>query len=659
MRSMVAGLLRAACAVALLLLGGAAAPTASAAPAASTPVLIGADMADPFGCKTVPVAESPTDGMSGWLLPAPKTAPTKVDPGSGASLLQNFGVGGLSWFTFDDNCDFGAGGITDKPGETTNGVASAVFLPGVLVAAGTVSAGNAFGNPEWLDFLNPVLGQISTALSQAFTAPLMPLFVLLTAVVGMVAASAGQLSKVLRSLVFVLIGLGVVGLTIGYPVKAATFVDDTVSGLVLTGQQTIVHGTGAKSTEADREQPGAAFVGPLYKALVWDTWLRGQLGSDDSAVAKKYGYALYESRTLTYADKAAVDRDPSGAGKAVFERKAQRFEDVAEKIKNEDPGAYEVLTSANFGQRFGLALGASAIAVMAFSLPFFSFILLLLCFLYWRFTIMLGPMLGAVMVMMHSVARSVARKLGAVVLNTVMFGIGAAVFVASARFITSSSLPFGWQVFALGVLTVVGWVILHPIRALTKFTEINTPGYDGVPGSELARKGAKLAMQYGVTRKAVDDATDDEVGSDLPGDGQVPHPPQAPRPTHQWADLPPALDAAPAHPPSTARTGIIVSNPSVIETTSAPPPGPSPHEVIDGEVVTSHSMSAPPRFELPPVVDDGEAGSPPLMVPNIPDDGIDVGSDLDDTGWVHYDATSKTFVDTGGVEVAGVAEARV
>lgn len=645
-------LLHAVCAATFLLLGVAAAPVASAS----------TGMANPFACETVPVAESPTDGMSGWLLPAPKKAPTSVDATSGASLLQNYGVGGLSWFTFDDNCDFGAGGITDKPGETTNGVASAVFLPGVLVAASTVSAGNAFGNPEWLDFLNPVLGQISSALAQAFTAPLMPLFVLLTAVVGMVAASAGQLSKVLRSLVFVLIGLGVVGLTVGYPVKAATFVDDTVSSLVLTGQQTIVNGTGSTPSEADREQPGAAFVGPLYKALVWDTWLRGELGSDDSAVAKKYGYALYASRTLTYAEKATVDRDPSGAGKAVFDKKATQFKEVADKIKEEDPGAYNVLTTANFGQRFGLALGASAIAVMAFSLPFFSFILLLLCFLYWRFTIMLGPMLGAVMVMMHSVARSVARKLGAVVLNTIMFGVGAAVFVASARFITSSSLPFGWQVFALGVLTVVGWVILHPIRALTKFTEINTPGYDGVPGGDLARKGARMAMQYVVTRKAVDDATDDEAGGDAPNGGQAQDSPPAARPTHQWANTPLELGAAPTPAALNAdpvRSGVIVNVPSLDTTSAAPPPPTSRDQVIDGEVVTSHPVMAPPRLELPPAVDDREATPPSLVTPVGRDDGIDIAADIDDTGGVYYDPSSKTFVDTGGVDLREAVEERV
>lgn len=609
---------------------------------------------DPFGCKTVPVAESPTDGISGWLLPAPKSPPRSVDKTSGTSLLQNFGVSGLSWFTFDDDCDYGVGGITDKPGETTNGVASAVFLPGVLIAAATVSAGNAFGNPDWLEFLNPILGEVSKALSEAFTQPLMPLFVIITAIVAMLAASAGKLSKVLRAGVFVLLGLAVVGLTVGYPVKAATVVDDTVSSLVLTGQQTIVTGKDSEPSAADREQPGAAFVGPLYKSLVWDTWLRGQLGSDDSAVAKKYGYALYEARTLTYAEKATVDRDPKGAGADVFEAKSKKFKEVADKIKDEDPSAYNVLTSSNFGQRFGLAIGSSGIALTAFSLPFLSFVLLLLCFLYWRFTVMLGPMLGAVMVMMHSVARSVAKKLGAVVLNTVMFGIGAGVYVAMARFVTSSTLPFGWQVLCLAVLTVVGWVILHPIRALTKFTEINTPGYDGVPGGDLAKQGVKAAVQYMITRKAagdgIGDAAEDLDDSENPkGDNPSPSPNPRPRPTHQWDAGPAVIESAPVHrelgpAPHPAREGVVLDAPQIENTPVASPQSP---EVIDGEVLTRHIVEPHPVDSRD--FDEVEPART-VEVLTVPEDGIDRGSEMDDTGWVYYDASSKSFVSSGGLE---------
>ncbi|MGL5862869.1 MAG: hypothetical protein ACRCY9_16600, partial [Phycicoccus sp.] len=589
--------------------------------------------------------------------------PTEVDASSGASLLQNYGVAGLSWFTFDDDCDFGAGGVTDAPSSTTDAVASAAFLPAVLAAAVTASAGNAFGNPNWLDFLNPAMEQVTTALSEAFTEPLMPLFVLITAVVAALFASTGQVSKVLRSVAFVLVGLAVVGLTVGWPVKAATVVDDTVSGVVVGVQDRVVD---SNRTAADREQPGSALIGGLYKSLVWDTWLRGQLGSDDSAVAKKHGYALYAARTLTYAEKAAVDRDPGGDGAKVYEQKAKAFKEVADQIKAEDPGAYQVLTTSNFGQRFGLALGSWLISAAAFSIPFLAFVLLLLCFLYWRFTIILGPALGAVMAMMPSVARSVARKLGAVVLNTVVFGTGAAVYIALARFILDTSLPFGWQVLGLGVLTVTGWLILHPVRALTKFTQINTTGYDGVPGGGMVKKGARWGVQYLVTRKAVDDADDNEDEDDEDdddderggrGNGRSRTRTRRTRRTHQWDE--PAEDGqsrSDSKAPGGTRSPTDTEAP-LVRYATVPHRSRDEDDIIDAEVIEDGPAT---QSAIRPVQRLVPAGAESSHHEDVPDSTpAEVASDEagryrlppeddeDRAGWVYYDATTKTFTAPG------------
>ncbi|MGL5865003.1 MAG: hypothetical protein ACRCYX_03905 [Dermatophilaceae bacterium] len=622
-------------------------------PGAATAATPG-DLRDPFGCKTAPVAESPTDGLPGWVLSAPRNPPTEVDGSSGASLLQNYGVAGLSWFTFDDDCDLGAGAVTEAPSSTTDAVASAAFLPAVLAAAVTASAGNAFGNPDWLDFLNPAMEQVTTALSEAFTAPLMPLFVLVTAVVALLFASTGQVSRVLRSLAFVLVGLAVVALTVGWPVAAGTVVDNTVSGVVVGVQDRVVP---TDTTPADREQPGSALVGNLYKPLVWDTWLRGQLGSDDSAVAQRHGYALYAARTLTYAQKAAVDRDPGGAGKKVYEEKAAAFKAVADRIKAEDPGAYQVLTSSNFGQRFGLAIGSWLVAAAAFSIPFLAFVLLLLCFLYWRFTIILGPALGAVMAMMPAVARSVARKLGAVVLNTIVFGTGAAVYIALARFILEASLPFAWQVLGLAVLTVAGWLILHPIRALTKFTQINTPGYDGVPGGGAMRKGARWGAQYLVTRKAVDDAEDDEDDEDAEerraGGWQPATAAPRGRRTHQWDDPgDDGLSATRRTGPGTSASPVVVDAPSV-HYVPVPRRG-RDDDIIDAEIVEDTALPTRPTVRLLPAVPDS------VPADELPDParlGVALepagryehpSRDAEDrAGWVYYDAATKTFTAPG------------
>lgn len=676
--------MRAACRVLLsLLVAGLCALTVGAVPAAAAP--------DPFGCETAPVADAPTDGLAGWLLPAPKTPPRKVDPTSGASLLQNHGIAGLSWFSFDDDCDFGVGDVTDKPGEVMNGIASSMFLPAILSAGATVSAGNAFGNPDWLDFLDPVLRHTSTAMAQAFAEPLMPLFILVAALSALVFAARRQVSKTLKVLAFVLIGLCVVGLTVGWPVKAAKATDDTVSAVVLTGQKNIISGEDEPPSVADREQPGAVFIGPLYKALVWDVWLRGQLGSDESAVAQKYGYQLYASRTLTYAEHAQVNRDPSGAGKRIYEEKKAAFKEVAEKIKEEDPGAYHHLTNANFGQRMGLAIGGSLIAPMAFSLPFLAFVLLLLCFLYWRFTVILGPMLGAVMAMMPSVARSVARKLCAVVLNTVIFGLGAAVYIALARFITEADeIPFGWQCLSIAVLTLVGWIVLHPVRALTRFTSLNMPGADGQAASgalNIAKTVFTVAAGTALGERAADDDHEEDGGEQRSPDRADR------RITHQWkegeqatedlgAANEPSLDMAPLEPETSAPiTDGIPTQREIIErekddspemlvvaqvdaSSIETPEGTDDHTASDSEAVT---VGPPP----PPSVIIEEATSEPVeqvepvavvapaseAVPVRYDDGIPAQGDPDEAGWVFYDASTKEFVTSNGIDEVERGEA--
>lgn len=672
--------MRTACRLLLaFLVAGLCALTVGALPASAAP--------DPFGCETAPIADAPSDGLGGWLLPAPKTAPTKVDPTSGASLLQNHGISGLTWFSFDDDCDFGTGGVTDKPAEVTDGIASSMFLPAVLSAGATVSAGNAFGNPEWLDFLDPVLQHTSTAMAQAFAEPLMPMFVLIAALSALVFAARRQVSKTLKVLAFVLIGFCVVGLTVGWPTKAAKATDDTVSAVVLTGQKNIISGKDEPPSVADREQPGAVFVGPLYKALVWDVWLRGQLGSDDSAVAQKYGYQLYASRTLTYAEKEQVNRDPSGAGKKIYEQKKKDFKEVAGKIKKEDPSAYHHLTNSNFGQRMGLAIGGSLIAPMAFSLPFLAFVLLLLCFLYWRFTVILGPMLGAVMAMMPSVARSVARKLCAVVLNTVIFGLGAAVFIALARFITETDeIPFGWQCLCVAVLTLVGWIVLHPVRALTRFTSLNMPGADSQAASgvvSIAKTVLTVAAGTAIGERAADDDEDEDEQED---DSQKKSASNTnPRTTHQWkegetgeskdseeASTPDSLDRASletvpieiqsavsvanadASDPHAVRDGVdssvVVVN--VDQPSADPSEPPADRHASSDDAVT---VGPPP----PPVVIIEDAGQPVEQVePVAPqqepvpvryDDGIPADANPEEAGWVFYDASTKEFVSSNGL----------
>ena len=106
--------------------------------------------------------------------------------------------------------------------------------------------------------------------------------------------------------------------------------------------------------------PGIDAGNMLAKQLVY-------LGDADSATAREYGPQLFKAQALTWREAAAAEDDPERA-KEIFAAKQERWNEVADQVKESDPEAYENLRGTRSETRVGYAL-LSAVAT-CLSLPF-------------------------------------------------------------------------------------------------------------------------------------------------------------------------------------------------------------------------------------------------------------------------------------------------
>jgi hypothetical protein len=265
-----------------------------------------------------------------------------------------------------------------------------------------------------------------------------------------------------------------------WPVKSANLADAT-----LTTTLGVVHdavGPRAHDTPADKcddKTPGACDDNrpPAVRAsdtatdtMLYRNWLRGVLGSADSQTALKYGRALYDARSISWADQQKIQDNPKTRPATIDAKKGQ-WATVAAQIQTEDPEAYEYLQGRNGMDRVGSGFIAMIAAAMFAMFDLTASLLVLLGFLIFRWAVIAAPILGTVGLMRPASAgiRRLANAVVAAVFNIAIFGTGAAIYLFAVDLIMNTgSLP-GWlQVVLVWLVGVVGWLLLRPYRRITQ-----------------------------------------------------------------------------------------------------------------------------------------------------------------------------------------------
>ncbi|MFH8993130.1 hypothetical protein [Streptomyces sp. NPDC017940] len=511
-------------------------------------------------CKAAPAPEAPGRGILGWIDSGPKHAPAARDPKTAdadAYLYEQYGYAGLKWNTYDLGC---GGSVRDPMAATDNWLANRVFTWSKSWTALTVVLRQYATSDKLFGSLDPVVERATRAVRDAVYTPWIGVSLLLLGTTIIFQARKKNLPDVASQIAWALLVMTVATGVASYPVQASKTADDAINSTIAAIDQAFasvdLNGSTPRPSSpnltpvaypaAEPDAPGSrsnpysepsgdrvadrnAHGNMLVHSVLYQQWLRGELGDDDSKVARKYGVQLFDAQALTWRE----DRLPDNARGKVIKAKMEQFQKIAGKIKEEDPTAYSYLTGKEGGRLgAGTLSNFQALASNAFSMA--ADLVIVGGKITLKFLVILFPAIaviglhrktsGAVKTAFHS---GVA---GAV--NIPLFAVGGAIDVLVVREISDPQVDLpGWAKVVL--LLLVSYVLWKMLRPLTRLSGMLNPNRNYLadagdaftaPG-RLAGKAAKNYLGYRALRKIManhqgttsDEDLDDEAATEPRG----------------------------------------------------------------------------------------------------------------------------------------------
>jgi hypothetical protein len=505
-----------------------------------------------FDCKESPTPDMPGQGLAGFFGPEPSALPPADDPfaeDARTTVYEQYGFAGLRWHNYDLGC--GPDAASNPEAVIGTSVGNWVMNLPVAFASLTASLTEVSFKPTFLDVFDPMLTRVSGALHKSLFARWVPAIVALLGVMLLIKARGMALATTAAAVGWALFVVVVATALFRWPVQAGNFADDSVT----TTLGTVVDGlNGSKSHD-----PSTSVASSVQSSILYTAWLAGTLGSAHSATAEKYGPDLFKAQTLSWREAAIVREDPD-TGKQIIEEKQEQFGELAETIREEDPAAYEFLTGSRSDTRVAYAFLAALAALLALPFLLVSSLLLLGSFLIVRLAVMLFPAFATLGLFpaARGIVIGVGRTVGAALVNSVIFGAGAAVTIVVIGVILdpSAGIP-GWLTLVLlPLFSLIMWLTLKPFRRLTSmaglrqdpFNQVATLGHGASGARRFAKKlavGVASAYTGGAAAGAVAAKAAEEKGAQATPDRaearpDVTSPPKSP------TQVMPALGSAPA-----------------------------------------------------------------------------------------------------------------
>jgi hypothetical protein len=573
-------------------------------------------------CREAPTAEAPGGGLSGYFLDPPAPPPTG-DPfaeNPTVSVYEVYGFAGLRFNTYDLGC---GGSVTDPGAAVGTTVANWIFEAPKAGAALTSALTKIAFNPGFLDIFDGLLLNVTDVLRRTIFDSYIGIVLTAVGFGILFKARRGSLSAVGSAVGWALLVMVIATVLFRFPVEAGRAADDTVTvalGAVNSGLNGVV------GTEGKPEDQAA---GNMHRAILYEQWLTGTFGKANSETARKYGPVIFDAQALTWTEDTLRGEER----KAVVEAKAKRWEEAASKVEDEDPDAYAYLTGARSEGRIGAVFIALFALICAAPFLVISALLVLGAFLIVRLAVMFSPLLLMLGILLPTVVRGIGNVVGAAVVNSVIFGVGAAFTILSVRVLLdpASALPTWLALLLVALFSVVMFTVLRPFRRLTRMVRNPDPFADaaGAIGErsraavDSAKRLATNAATSGVgaylgTKKAVEDADEDAAtGTEKANPTTVRAESfTAPAPTEQAASTTEqspavAVAAASESPPGAlpaAPVAAAIPAAAVAAGAIAPPPAPEQEESTVSEqgaiappVVPS--QATPPAIASPPPTD--------------------------------------------------------
>ena len=558
-------------------------------------------------CKEAPTPDMPGQGIAGFFAGAPDELPPEGDPfapGSTTTIYEQYGYAGLRWHTYDLGC--GPDMMRQPDAVIGTSMSNWVMQGPIALTALTGSLTKVAFNPSFLGVFDPAMSQVSGVLHDSLFASWAPGIIALLGIFIIFKSRRQALSTTAGAIGWAVLVVLLTTALFRWPVAAGQAADGTVTGTL----GAVVTKLGGHGEALD---PGTAVASNVEEAIFYRAWLAGNFGSPDSETAKKYGADLFKSQALTWREAALVQSDPD-AGKDLIEQKKEDYASLADKIKDEDPDAYEYLTGKRSDTRVGYAALSALGAFLALPFLLVSALLLLGCFLIVRLAVMMFPAFAVLGLFPASrgIVLGLGRTVGAAAVNAIIFGVGAGVTVAvlGVLFHPGAGTPAWLSLVLMPVFSFMMWVALKPFRRLGSVVHGGGDPFGDMTGSfgRAGRAGGRLVKKgvvLGASAMAGGAAAGAAAAEVLEENSQRTEPPQ--RAEARPAPLrpePPVLGAAvmgrtrpaptEAVPPSTGEAAA--AHPSSPPRHRAPlPAGPVPRAAIEDYTPAPTTSGVPPR----------------------------------------------------------------
>jgi hypothetical protein len=422
-------------------------------------------------CIQAPTPSSPDAGIAGWFTSRPD-----ADMRSGVvGLYSRYGVGGYRLEMYDVGC---AGAVTNAGSSFQNDIAGVEFA----LAAGVLGAANGLRDHaydpsamwSWSDtYVEDLTRNAYDHLFVTFGV----LAVAAAALYLLWKAPQGRLSHAARTAGWAVLVMVLATAVAHWPLATAHGFDKA-GGAGLAAVHNVL-GPGPENISPDQcrsyqldpeacndhrtiavRTSDAATEAILYKA-----WLRAELGSADSPTAQKYGPALYDATTFTWADAEQMRSVPS-MRQTIIGLKAQQWLTIAEQIKAEDPEAYANLQGLRGTDRIGSGLIAVLSAVAFASFDVIASFMILLGFLLVRIAVVFLPVVatwGVLEPASNALRKLIDRTIGAL-FNIIRYGAMSGLYLWAVVTIFKSPLSGGFQILAVLLAAVACWLIIRPTK---------------------------------------------------------------------------------------------------------------------------------------------------------------------------------------------------
>jgi hypothetical protein len=492
---------------------------------------------------TPPVADPPNVGMIGVIGERPSVVSPRLDP---ETVWSNGGFAGMYAAPYDLGCAADPSSYLNlaeaKGNSALTNTALGVGFMGTSLAD---SVDRRAWNPSWIStFLGDFADRATGLIEREVMVPFLFAGLAAASLIALWKFHDGNVAGAAKAFGWVVFVLTLSWILLIAPTWAASTAQSGSAGLVSVLSQ----GPNASDSATDR----------TAEAVHYQGWLRRTFGTENTAVATKYGPALLAAQRITWDEWRQVEGRPERL-QALRAQKAESFKGIAEKVKAEDPGAYQWLTGAKDPSGIAMVEAAYAWAAAFFRLAadfllLLSTLMLVVLCLAWLLgaPVLVTPTGQALGVgMLNASARAVGYVLQA--------AIGSWLFGLYLQACLQPGQSTWWSALLLIVGTILAWTLIRPDRkalALATMGRVNGTG-------KLVRLLTGLAMAY-VGGKAAGKVVAGAVRRDVERD-----------------ITPPPLPSEPVAAPAPIPT-VVVGNVHEIRYEAAGLPG---EAVIDGEVI--------------------------------------------------------------------------